>query len=61
MHDGHFLSYTDAILRGQTRREFQTFASAGEVAVARFLANGVQLNQTQSSGRAGKIAFLLLG
>jgi hypothetical protein len=61
MHDGSYLSYTDAVIKSQTRTGFQTFSKASEAAITRFLPNGVELSQSQSTGRAGKIAYLLLG
>jgi hypothetical protein len=60
-HDARFLTFENSIIKGQSRTNFQSFSLSGELTVARFLKNGVRLNQRASSGRAGKIAFMLVG
>jgi hypothetical protein len=61
MHDGNYLTFTDAVIKGQSRLTYQSFAESGKVAFGQFTTSGLRLNQLQSSGRSGKVAFLLIG
>lgn len=61
MHDGNAIAFNDAVVKSQVRTAFQTFSQDAAASVSRFAADGLNLSQSQANGRAGKIAYLLLG
>jgi hypothetical protein len=60
-HDASSIAFSDALMKGQQRTGYDTFAVNAAVAVSAVSSNGVVLNQTSGSGRPGYFAYLLLG